>query len=159
MASPCAGLVSPAPTRSLKGPCPALLRHANRLGNWPLFGEDRKRAAHGQTDANDPGCVKTCAHEERAELFSLLSCPRQLSPALLFFKLIEVETKFPFANSISAFSRSRDPTATSAAPLRPSSRTGLSPYQGNRSDPKDAVSWAMDGRRLFVPFSLRGFGP
>jgi hypothetical protein len=34
---------------------------------------------------------------------------RQPSPALLFFKLIEVETKFPFANSISAFSRSQDP--------------------------------------------------
>ena len=24
---------------------------------------------------SDPGCVKTCAHEKRAELFSLLSCP------------------------------------------------------------------------------------
>src|SRR5258708_18836345 len=23
----------------------------------------------------DPGCVNTCAHEKRAELFSLLSCP------------------------------------------------------------------------------------
>ena len=23
----------------------------------------------------DPDCVKTCAHEKRAELFSLLSCP------------------------------------------------------------------------------------
>jgi hypothetical protein len=37
---------------------------------------------------------------------------RQPSPALLFFKLIEVETKFPFANSISAFSRSQDPERT-----------------------------------------------
>jgi hypothetical protein len=35
----------------------------------------------------------------------------QPSPALLFFKLIEVETKFAFANSISAFSRSQDPEA------------------------------------------------
>jgi hypothetical protein len=39
---------------------------------------------------------------------------RQPSPALLFFKLIEVETKFPFANSISEFSRSQDPKLTSA---------------------------------------------
>ncbi len=140
------GLVSPAPTKSLKGPCTmALLRHANRLGNWPLFGEDRKQAAHGQTNANDPGCVKTCARRARRIVFSIV-LSRQLSPALWFFKLIEVETKFPFANSISAFSR-------------PSSLTGLSLYQSNRSDPKDAVSWAMDGRRLFVPFSLRSFGP
>lgn len=27
------------------------------------------------TSGFDPGCVKTCAHEKRAELFSLLSCP------------------------------------------------------------------------------------
>src|ERR1700692_3991262 len=39
---------------------------------------------------------------------------RQPSPALLFFKLIEAETKFPFANSISEFSRSQDPNRTSA---------------------------------------------
>src|SRR5260221_1933635 len=44
---------------------------------------------------------------------------RQPSPALLFFKLIEVETKFPFANSISEFSRSQDPEPTfcSLAPV------------------------------------------
>jgi hypothetical protein len=115
------------------------LRQANRLGNWPLFGEDRKRAAH-RTDANDPGCVKNVrARRARRIVFSVV-LSRQLSPAFSFFKLIEVETKFPFANSISAFSRSQDPTATSAAPLRPSSRTGLSPYQSNRSDPKDAVA-------------------
>src|SRR6266850_601860 len=44
---------------------------------------------------------------------------RQPSPALLFFKLIEVETKFPFANSISEFSRSQDPERTSASYSRP----------------------------------------
>jgi len=42
--------------------------------------------------------VKTCAHEKRAELFSLLSCPDNRRQPFLFFKLIEVETKFPFAN-------------------------------------------------------------
>jgi hypothetical protein len=35
-----------------------------------------------------------------------------VTPALLFFKLIEVERKFPFANSISEFSRSQDPERT-----------------------------------------------
>jgi hypothetical protein len=34
---------------------------------------------------------------------------QQPSPALLFFKLIEAETKFPFANSMSEFSRSQNP--------------------------------------------------
>ena len=32
---------------------------------------------------------------------------------LLFFKMIEVETNFPFVNSIAEFSRSQDPKATS----------------------------------------------
>src|SRR5260370_38442634 len=44
-------------------------------------------------------------------VFSIL-LSRQPSLALLFFKLIEVETKFPFANSISAFSRGQDPKRT-----------------------------------------------
>jgi hypothetical protein len=61
---------------------------------------------------NDLRCVKTCAHEKCAELFSLLSRPDSRPPALLFFKMIEVETKFPFANSISEFSRSQDPKRT-----------------------------------------------
>jgi hypothetical protein len=56
----------------------------------------------------DPGCMTTCSHEKRAEVFSLLSCPSN-HRQLLFFKLTEVETKVPFANSISAFSRSQDP--------------------------------------------------
>ncbi len=30
---------------------------------------------HRQADTLDLGCVKTCAHEKCAELFSLLSCP------------------------------------------------------------------------------------
>jgi hypothetical protein len=37
---------------------------------------------------------------------------RQPSPALLFFKLTEVETEFPFANSISEFSRGQGPERT-----------------------------------------------
>jgi hypothetical protein len=41
-----------------------------------------------------------------------LSRPDSRPPALLFFKMIEVETKFPFANSISEFSRSQDPKRT-----------------------------------------------
>ena len=41
--------------------------------------------------------------------------PGPVQPALLFFKLIKVETKFPFANSISEFSRSQDPSRTYTA--------------------------------------------
>jgi hypothetical protein len=52
------------------------------------------------------------ARKARRIVFSIV-LSRQPSPALLFFKLIEVETKFPFANSISAFSRSQDPEETS----------------------------------------------
>jgi hypothetical protein len=35
-------------------PLLALLRHANRLGNCPLTGVDRKSPWSGQTDAFDP---------------------------------------------------------------------------------------------------------
>jgi hypothetical protein len=42
------------------------------------------------------------ARKARRIVFSI-ALSRQPLPALLFFKLIEVETKFPFANSISAF--------------------------------------------------------
>ena len=51
------------------------------------------------------------ARKARRIVFSIV-LSRQPSPALLFFKLIEVETKFPFANSISAFSRGQDPKPT-----------------------------------------------
>src|ERR1700686_5441248 len=54
------------------------------------------------------------ARNARRIVFSIV-LSRQPSPALLFFKLIEVETKFPFANSISTFSRSQDPKRTLAA--------------------------------------------
>ena len=52
----------------------------------------------------------------RRNVFSIVLSQRP-SPALLFFKLIEVETKFPFANSISAFSRSQDPKLSSKRSL------------------------------------------
>ena len=51
------------------------------------------------------------ARKVRRIVFSVV-LSRQPSPALLFFKLIEVETKFLFANSISEFSRGQDPTRT-----------------------------------------------
>ncbi len=51
------------------------------------------------------------ARKARRMVFSIV-LSRQPSPALLFFKLIEVEMKFPFANSISEFSRSQDPQQT-----------------------------------------------
>jgi hypothetical protein len=40
-----------------------------------LSGEQRTSHVKLLTSVDDPGCVKTCAHEECAELFSLLHCP------------------------------------------------------------------------------------
>jgi hypothetical protein len=66
------------------------------------------------------------ARKARRIVFSI-ALSRQPSPALLFFKLIEVETKFPFANSISAFSRSQDPYRKSAS-RQWSSHSGHRPF-------------------------------
>jgi hypothetical protein len=79
---------------------------------WALSVAKRTSRGRPISVAIDLRCVKTCAHEKCAELFSLLSRPDSRPPALLFFKMIEVETKFPFANSISEFSRSQDPKRT-----------------------------------------------
>jgi hypothetical protein len=38
-------------------------------------GQSGKHMLASSFSGFDPGCVKTCAHEKRAELFSLLSCP------------------------------------------------------------------------------------
>jgi hypothetical protein len=54
------------------------------------------------------------ARKARRIVFSIV-LSRQPSPALLSFKLTEVETKFPFATSISEFSRNQDPLQTSLA--------------------------------------------
>jgi hypothetical protein len=51
------------------------------------------------------------ARKVRRIVFSIVLF-RQPSPALLFFKLIQVETKFLFANSTSEFSRNQDPKPT-----------------------------------------------
>src|ERR1700674_4541584 len=52
------------------------------------------------------------ARKVRRIVFSIV-LSRQPSPALLFFKLIEVNTKFLFAKSISEFSCNQDPYRTS----------------------------------------------
>src|SRR3984885_9013957 len=49
--------------------------------------------------------------------FSIVLSPRP-SPALSFFKLIEVGTNFLFANSVSEFPRSQDPQRTCDQLLR-----------------------------------------
>src|SRR5712671_5655723 len=81
--------------------------------NWtqecPLLTEERKLRLRGPTSGWLRENVR--ARKARRIVFSIV-LSRQPSPALLFFKLIEVETKFPFANSISAFSRSQDPWRT-----------------------------------------------
>src|SRR5258706_4490278 len=82
--------------------------------NWtqecPLLTEERKLRLRGPTSGWLRENVR--ARKARRIVFSIV-LSRQPSPALLFFKLIEVETKFPFANSISAFSRGQDPHRTS----------------------------------------------
>src|SRR5260221_6138454 len=54
------------------------------------------------------------ARKVRRIVFSIV-LSRQPSPALLFFKLIEVKTKFLFAKSISEFSHNQDPFRTCSA--------------------------------------------
>jgi hypothetical protein len=50
-------------------------------------------------------------HEKPAELFSLLPRPTTVASAFVF-KLITVDMKFPFPNSISEFLRRQDPNQT-----------------------------------------------
>src|ERR1700730_18397951 len=64
------------------------------------------------------------APKARRIVFSIVLSQRPW-PALLFFKLIEVETKFPFANSISSFSRSQDPQRTFTKGDRPSATSPI----------------------------------
>jgi hypothetical protein len=55
--------------------------------------------------ASGLGCVKTCAREEAAKLYSLLSSPDGVHQ-LIVFPIGKIETNFPSANSISEFSHS-----------------------------------------------------
>jgi hypothetical protein len=64
--------------------------------------------------ADGLGCVKTCARDEGAELFSLLSSPDSGRQRFVF-QIDEVETKFLYANSISEFSHSLGPSRHFAA--------------------------------------------
>jgi hypothetical protein len=43
---------------------------------------------------NDLGCVKTCAHEKRVELFSLLSCPDNRRQRFCFSNLLKSRRNF-----------------------------------------------------------------
>jgi hypothetical protein len=49
-------------------------RHGEMSDLSPLSGVKRKSNFGAVRSVDDLGRVKTCAHEERAELFSLLSC-------------------------------------------------------------------------------------
>src|SRR5258708_40000316 len=76
---------------------------------------------------------------------------RQPSPALLFFKLIEVETKFPFANSISEFSRSQGQNrkySLRADDVRSTPESGLK--SDIRPCPKSANRGSRDRREAVV---------
>jgi hypothetical protein len=88
------------------------------IGTSGLTSGDGKRGDGHRPQATAPILDSTWLRENvrgrkaRRIVFSIV-LSRQPSPALLFFKLIELETKFPSANSISAFLRSQDPKATS----------------------------------------------
>jgi len=58
--------------------------------------------------AHGLGCVKKCAREKDAELFSLLSSPDSVA-GFFVCQIDEVETKFLSANSISEFSHGLGP--------------------------------------------------
>ena len=73
------------------------------------------------------GCVKTCAREGGAELFSLLSFPNS-NRQRFGFQIDEIETKFLHANSILEFSHSQRPisdmaTSIDTVPGEPQCRT------------------------------------
>ena len=55
-------------------PLLALFGHGAMSALSLLSGVKRKSALRAVRSVVDLGRVKTCAHEERAELFSLLSC-------------------------------------------------------------------------------------
>src|SRR5260370_30022999 len=88
-----------------------------------LSGVKRKSGLRAVTSVVDLGCVNVRARKARRMVFCIV-LSRQPSPALLFFKLIEVETKFPFANSISEFSRSQDPYRKSSGALKSGEQGG-----------------------------------
>jgi hypothetical protein len=89
-----------------------------------------------------------CARKVRRMVFSIVFS-RQPSPELLFFKLIEVETKFLFANSISEFSRSQDPKRTLGLTLR----SGSSLCLAHRS--RRTYDWRMADLLWCIPSCLQ----
>jgi hypothetical protein len=78
----------------------------------PLSGVKRKLDFGVVRAAFDPWLRENVLARKARRIVLSIVLSRQPSPVLLFFKLIEVETKFPSANSISAFSRSQDPQPT-----------------------------------------------
>jgi hypothetical protein len=60
---------------------------------------------HGEMSALGRGCVKTCAREEGAELFSLSLLPT-VAHSVFVYQIDEVRTKVVSANSTSEFSHS-----------------------------------------------------
>src|SRR6267142_1327251 len=59
-------------------------RRATRLDECLLLGEQRTCSGNATTSVFDPGCVKTCAHEKHAELFSLLFVPVTVASIFVF---------------------------------------------------------------------------
>src|SRR5258708_21570921 len=68
------------------------------LGNVRYWVNSGKHLLAASISGFDPGCVKTSAHESAQNGFLYCLFPTTVASSF-FFKLIEVETKFLFANS------------------------------------------------------------
>src|SRR6267378_5819631 len=78
------------------------------LGNVRFRGQPGRHLLSMSSSQFDPGCVKTCASRECAELFSPLS-PSTVTASAILFLFNVIETKFLRASSTSEFSHSLDP--------------------------------------------------
>src|SRR5258708_30720036 len=87
--------------------------HADRIPRCPLLAVKRKTSARGEYFRFRPRPRENVRARRARRIVFFIVLSRQPSPALLFSKLIEVERKFPFVNSISEFSRSQDPQQNS----------------------------------------------
>ena len=91
---------------------------------WSLTGGKRTSRRQPNSVAIDPCCVKTCAHEKRAELVSLLSCPGNRRQRFCFFNRLKSRRNFRsqirFRRFHAAKTRSGHRAQTNGVCLRPS---------------------------------------
>jgi hypothetical protein len=71
----------------------AFLRNARLSLECPFTGVDPKSLMYGQTNANDPGCVKTSMSDECEELLSQLRLQKEIA-STNDFQIDEIQTEF-----------------------------------------------------------------